>query len=41
MSDIRALRDQYISVTPLQFDFTNYDALDTLQSWNLMKRFLL
>lgn len=35
MSDIHALRDHYISVTPLQFDFTNYDALETLQSWNL------
>lgn len=35
MSDIHALRDRYISVTPLQFDFTNYNALDTVQSWNL------
>ncbi len=35
MSDIHALRDQYISVTPLQFDFTNYNALETLESWNL------
>lgn len=35
ISDIHALRDHYISVTPLQFDFTNYRALDTLESWNL------
>ena len=35
MSDIHALRDHFISVTPLQLDFTNYNALDTLESWNL------
>ena len=35
MSDIHALRDHFISVTPLQFDFTNYNALDTVESWNL------
>jgi 5'-nucleotidase len=34
-SDVQALRDQYISVTPLQFDFTAYSALEELQSWNL------
>ena len=35
MSDIHALRSHYISVTPLQFDFTNYNALDELVSWDL------
>lgn len=35
ISDIHALRGDYISVTPLQFDFTNYNALDTIESWNL------
>ncbi len=35
MSDIHALRNHYISVTPLQFDFTNYKALDELESWDL------
>lgn len=35
MSDIAALRDRYISVTPLQFDFTAYSVLDELDSWKL------
>lgn len=35
MSDIHALRDDYISVTPLQFDFTAYAALEELQTWGL------
>ena len=35
LSDISALRDSYISITPLQFDFTAYSALEELQSWNL------
>jgi 5'-nucleotidase len=35
LSDIAALRDRYISVTPLHFDFTAYVALEELQSWNL------
>ena len=35
LSDISALRDSYISVTPLQFDFTAYSALEELQSWDL------
>jgi 5'-nucleotidase len=35
LSDINALRDSYISVTPLQFDFTAYSVLEELQSWGL------
>jgi 5'-nucleotidase len=35
VSDISALRDSYISITPLQFDFTAYSALEELQSWDL------
>jgi 5'-nucleotidase len=35
LSDISALRDSYISITPLQFDFTAYSALEELQSWGL------
>jgi 5'-nucleotidase len=35
ISDISALRDSYISITPLQFDFTAYSALEELQSWDL------
>jgi 5'-nucleotidase len=35
VSDISALRDSYISITPLQFDFTAYSFLEELQSWDL------
>ena len=35
MSDIAAIRDHYISVTPLHFDFTDYNVLDELQDWGL------
>jgi 5'-nucleotidase len=35
LSDIGALRDRYISVTPLHYDFTAYTALEELLSWNL------
>jgi 5'-nucleotidase len=35
MSDIAAIRESYISVTPLHFDFTDYDVLDELQGWGL------
>ena len=35
MSDLIAVRGSYISVTPLQLDFTDHDALEHLESWNL------
>ena len=35
VSDIAAVRENLISVTPLHIDFTNYDALDDLASWGL------
>ena len=35
ISDISAIRDSYISITPLQFDFTAYSVLEELQSWDL------
>jgi 5'-nucleotidase len=35
VSDIHAIRDNLISVTPLHIDFTNYSALDELASWGL------
>lgn len=35
VSDIRALRESYISVTPLQFDFTAYSALEELEGLDL------
>jgi 5'-nucleotidase len=36
ISDINAVRENLISVTPLQIDFTNYKALDELASWGLI-----
>ena len=35
ISDIAAVRENLISVTPLHIDFTNYNALDELTSWGL------
>jgi len=35
ISDIAAVHENLISVTPLHIDFTNYNALDELASWGL------
>jgi 5'-nucleotidase len=32
-TDVTALAEQYISVTPLKFDLTNHSALDTMKGW--------
>ncbi len=32
-SDFRAIRDGYISVTPLHMDMTNYKLIEVVQSW--------
>ncbi len=34
-SDFRAVRDGYISVTPLQLDLTNYELLEEIRGWDL------
>ncbi len=34
-TDIQAVRDGYISVTPLHLDFTNYCAVKELQHWRI------
>ena len=34
-SDFQAIRDGYISVTPLHMDMTNYKLLEVAQSWFL------
>ncbi|MFQ5537504.1 MAG: 5'/3'-nucleotidase SurE [Gemmatimonadota bacterium] len=34
-SDFQAVRDGFISVTPLHLDLTNYDLLEEVRSWNL------
>ncbi|MCR4416863.1 MAG: 5'/3'-nucleotidase SurE [Ignavibacteria bacterium] len=32
-SDIRAIQENYVSVTPIQFDLTDYDFLEKLKQW--------
>jgi 5'-nucleotidase len=34
-SDFQAVREGYISVTPLHVDLTNYQLLDRVRSWSL------
>lgn len=34
-SDITAVKNLKISVTPIHFDLTNYDAINLVQNWNL------
>lgn len=34
-SDIRAIQEHYISVTPIHYDLTCHDLVDTLSGWNL------
>ena len=36
-SDFRAVRDGYISVTPLHLDLTNYKLLEAVREWHLGK----
>ena len=34
-SDVAAVKEGYISVTPVHFDLTNYQLMDTLKDWRL------
>ncbi|MDH5541774.1 MAG: 5'/3'-nucleotidase SurE [Nitrospinota bacterium] len=34
-TDIRALKDGYITITPIKYDLTNYDFLESVRSWGL------
>lgn len=34
-SDVWAVKNNYVSVTPLHVDLTKYEAIDTIESWNL------
>ncbi|MDD4570532.1 MAG: 5'/3'-nucleotidase SurE [Tepidanaerobacteraceae bacterium] len=34
-SDVWAIKNNYISVTPILFDLTKYDLIDTIKKWNL------
>ena len=33
LSDIEAIRDDYISITPVQLDMTHYESIKKLQEW--------
>lgn len=37
-SDVIALKDGYISVTPVHFDLTNYKIMDILAQWEIFQR---
>ena len=34
-TDIKAIKDGYISVTPIHFDLTNYEIMESLADWEL------
>jgi 5'-nucleotidase len=34
-SDVWAIRNNYISITPLKFNLTNYDIIETIRQWNI------
>lgn len=34
-SDINAINDQYISVTPIHYDLTKFDLIEKIEKWNL------
>jgi 5'-nucleotidase len=36
-TDLIAIFNKYVSVTPIQFDLTNYKAIETLEQWRLGK----
>lgn len=38
-SDQLAIRNKYVSVTPIHFDLTDYDTLEKMKSWNIEKFF--
>ena len=38
-ADVQALRDHYVSVTPIQHDLTHYPMLEELRSWGLGRSF--
>lgn len=39
-SDFHAVENNYVSVTPLHLDLTNYAAMDRLRQWQLDRRFV-
>lgn len=34
-SDVWAIKNNYISITPIHFDLTNYEVIDTIKQWEL------
>jgi 5'-nucleotidase len=34
-SDIKCIKDKYISVTPIHYDLTKYDLIETIEKWNI------
>ena len=36
-TDQRAIRNNYVSLTPIHFDLTDYDTFEKMKSWNIEK----
>lgn len=34
-SDIKCVKDKYISVTPIHYDLTKYDLIETIEKWDI------
>ena len=34
-TDLTALEEGYVTLTPLDFDLTRWDVLDAMRNWNL------
>lgn len=34
-SDIKCIKDKYISITPIHYDLTKYDLIKTIEEWNI------
>jgi 5'-nucleotidase len=38
-SDQLAIKNKFVSVTPIHFDLTDYDTFEKMKSWNIEKNF--
>ncbi len=38
-TDNFAIKNNYVSITPIHFDLTNYDAISVIEKWGINKLF--
>jgi 5'-nucleotidase len=38
-TDQFAIKNKFVSVTPIHFDLTDYDTFEKMKSWNIEKNF--